>query len=173
MKLRKIMFTIIQALCVVCFLALTVSLLLMILSRNVPFINFDVMWTDEVGRYLLVYLVFLGSGLAMMEGKHIRVTFVLDKMPPGIRHVVEVFNDLMTIVFCLVMTGGGYILVKSTGTQAVATLRKYFNMPMAWWNSAIMVGGLIMLVAVCLDVIRRVQRKGNNSETDAGQERRE
>ncbi len=173
MKLKKIMFTIIQALCVVCFLALTVSLLLMILSRNVPFINFDVMWTDEVGRYLLVYLVFLGSGLAMMEGKHIRVTFVLDKMPPGVRRVVELFNDLMTIVFCLVMTGGGYILVKSTGTQAVATLRKYFNMPMAWRNSAIMVGGLIMLAAVCLDVIRRVQRKETNSETDAGQERRE
>ena len=70
MKLGKIAAGIIKMLCILCFLALTVSLLLMILSRNIPFINFDVMWTDEIGRYLLVYLVFLGSGLAMIEEKH-------------------------------------------------------------------------------------------------------
>lgn len=138
--------------CVVCFFALTVTLLLMILSRNVPFINFDVMWTDEIGRYLLVYLVFLGSGLAMIDGKHIRVDFLLDKMSPKVRKTVELFNDLITIAFCAIMVGGGYILVKGTMTQAVATLRKYFYMPMAWWNSAVMVGGAIMLVAVCVNI---------------------
>jgi len=145
--------------CVVCFFALTVTLLLMILSRNVPFINFDVMWTDEIGRYLLVYLVFLGSGLAMIDGKHIRVDFLLDKMSPKVRKTVELFNDLITIAFCAIMVGGGYILVKGTMTQAVATLRKYFYMPMAWWNSAVMVGGAIMLVAVCVNIYNLFHNK--------------
>lgn len=167
MKLSKIVTAAIKTLCVICFLALTVSLLLMIISRNVPFINFDVMWTDEIGRYLLVYLVFLGSGLAMMEGKHIRVEFVLDKLSPGTRKIVELFNDLITLGFCAIMAGGGYVLVKSTGTQAVATLRKYFKMPMSWWNSAIMVGGVIMFLAVCIDIAKKVgNRKSGNSTDD-------
>lgn len=159
MKLSKIVVGIIKAMCVVCFFALTVTLLLMILSRNVPFINFDVMWTDEIGRYLLVYLVFLGSGLAMIDGKHIRVDFLLDKMSPKVRKTVELFNDLITIAFCAIMVGGGYILVKGTMTQAVATLRKYFYMPMAWWNSAVMVGGAIMLVAVCVNIYNLFHNK--------------
>ena len=107
MKLGKIAVGIIKILCIVCFLALTISLLLMILSRNVPFINFDVMWTDEIGRYLLVYLVFLGSGLAMIDGRHIRVDFILDKLSPKPRKLLEIFNDVVTIAFCAVLVGGG------------------------------------------------------------------
>lgn len=170
MKIVKFAIGIVKVMCVLCFLALTASLCLMIISRNVPFINFDVMWTDEIGRYLLVYLVFLGSGLAMIEGTHIRVDFLLDKMSPKMRKLVELFNDVVTIVFCAIMVGSGYVLVKSTGTQAVSTLRKYFDMPMAIWNSAIMVGGAIMLLAVCVKIIKAVCSKTKEEDLDNGRE---
>lgn len=159
MSLSKLLVGIVKALCIFCFLFLTVSLVLMIVSRNVSFINFDVMWTDEIGRYLLVYLVFLGCGLGMVEGKHIAVDYFLKKMPKRVQTYVELLNEIVTIIFCLVMIGGGYILVKSTRTQAVATLRKYFFMPMAWWNSAVMVGGFIMLIAVSVNIFKRFRKK--------------
>ncbi len=170
MKIQKIAVGLIRFCCVACFLALTLTMVLMIASRNVPFIQFDVMWTDEIGRYLMVYLVFLGSGLAMIEGKHMRVEFILDKLSPGARRVAELFNDVCTIIFCAIMTVGGLILVKSTGTQAVATLRKYFEMPMAWWNSAVMVGGFIMLAAACLIFVRRLRNQdgGKPDDPDGG-----
>lgn len=159
MKMSKFITAIIKGLCVILFAALMFSLVLMIISRNVPFINFDVMWTDEVGRYMLVYLVFLGSGLAMIEDKHIRVDFILNQFPPKVQKWVELFNGFVTIAFCLVMVCAGLILVQKTGTQMVSTLRKYFNMPMAWWNSAVMVGGGIMAAAVCAKLWRRWIRK--------------
>ena len=93
----------------------------------------------------------------MIDGRHIRVDFILDKLSPKPRKLLEIFNDVVTIAFCAVMVGGGYVLVKSTVTQVVATLRKYFNMPMAFWNSAIMVGGAIMLIAVSIRLFRRFQ----------------
>ena len=117
MKISKIMTAIAKVLCIILFTALMLSLVLMIISRNVPFINFDVMWTDEVGRYMLVYLVFLGSGLAMIEGKHIRVDFILEQLSPRLRRWVELFNDLVTIAFLLVMVGSGFILVQKTGKR--------------------------------------------------------
>lgn len=166
MKMSKILTTMIKALCIILFAALMLSLLLMIISRNVPFINFDVMWTDEVGRYMLVYLVFLGSGLAMIEDKHIRVDFILNQFPPKIRKWVELFNNLVTIAFCLVMVYAGFVLVQKTGTQMVSTLRKYFNMPMAWWNSAIMVGGVIMAAAVCAKLWRKEGGVDGNEEKE-------
>lgn len=170
MKIGKIMTAIVKVLCIILFTALMLSLVLMIISRNVPFINFDVMWTDEVGRYMLVYLVFLGSGLAMIEGKHIRVDFILEQLSPRLRRWVELFNDLVTIAFLLVMVVSGFILVQKTGTQMVSTLRKYFDMPMAWWNSAVMVGGAIMAGAVCMKIWRLLKRK---TDPDNGGEKEE
>ena len=124
------------------------------------------MWTDEVGRYMLVYLVFLGSGLAMIEDKHIRVDFILNQFPPKIRKWVELFNNLVTIAFCLVMVYAGFVLIQKTGTQMVSTLRKYFNMPMAWWNSAIMVGGVIMAAAVCAKLWRKEDGADGNEKKE-------
>lgn len=170
MKISKIMTAIVKVLCIILFTALMLSLVLMIISRNVSFINFDVMWTDEVGRYMLVYLVFLGSGLAMIEGKHIRVDFILEQLSPRLRRWVELFNDLVTIAFLLVMVVSGFILVRKTGTQMVSTLRKYFDMPMAWWNSAVMVGGTIMAGAVCMKIWRLLKRK---TDPDNGGEKEE
>lgn len=170
MKIVKFAIGIVKVMCILCFLALTTSLCLMILSRNIPFITFDVMWTDEIGRYLLVYLVFLGGGLAMIDGKHIRVDFLLDRMSPQVRKLVELFNDVVTIIFCAIMVGSGYVLIKSTGTQAVSTLRKYFEMPMAIWNSAIMVGGGIMLIAVCSKVIKVLCDKNKGDDIADGRE---
>lgn len=152
--LGKISTQLIRIMCVVLFLALTLTMVLMILSRNVSFINFDVMWTDEISRYLFVYVVFLGSGLAMIEGKHIRLDFLLDKFSPKVRVVVDTFNDIVTMLFCFVMISGGYTLVQKTGNQAVATLRKYFIMPMSWWNSAILVCGVIMFISVAVSMIK-------------------
>jgi TRAP-type C4-dicarboxylate transport system permease small subunit len=115
---------------------------------------------------MLVYLVFLGSGLAMIEDKHIRVDFILNQFPPKIRKWVELFNNLVTIAFCLVMVYAGFVLVQKTGTQMVSTLRKYFNMPMAWWNSAIMVGGVIMAAAVCAKLWRKEGGVDGNEEKE-------
>lgn len=168
MALTKFLVGIVKVICVMCFLLLTISLILMILSRGVSFIKFDVMWTDEISRYLLVYLVLLGSGLGMIEGKHISVDYFLMKMPPKIRFIVQQINNIFTIIFCIIMIGGGAVLVMSTRTQAVATLRKYFFMPMAWWNSAIMIGGAIMLISVVASIYKAFQKKDiqetNNQE---------
>ena len=165
MKIVQFAIGVVKTMCVICFLILTASLCLMILSRNLPFITFDVLWTDEIGRYIMVYLVFLGSGLAMIEGKHIQVDFLLNKMSPEVRKVVNLFNDVVTLIFCCIMVGSGYVLMRSTGTQVVSTLRKYFEMPMSIWNSAVMVGGLIMLLAVCVKIVKTLRSKDGEEQT--------
>ena len=167
-RLWKCLEAIIKTLCVVLFLALTCVLVLMISSRNFSFITLDVLWTDEISRYLFVYIVFLGSGLAMMKGKHIRVEFVLDKLPPKVRKYVELFNEVLTAAFCVVMISGGYTLVKNSSKQAVSTLRKYFVMPMSWWNYAILVSGIVMLLAVIVKIYKMVKDKDLVQETEEG-----
>lgn len=153
-----------KIICLVFFGVLTGSMVLMILARNFSFINIDVLWVDEIGRYIFVYLIFWGSGLAMMSKEHMRVTFILEKFSPNIQKVFEVIFDLLTIVVCLVIIRTGITLVESSMNQELFSLRKYgINMSMAWWNAAVPVGGVLMLFYAVLNLIERL--RGKSSET--------
>ncbi len=39
-------------------------------------------WTEELGRYLFVWAVYLGAVAATMRDSHIRVTFLIDRLGP-------------------------------------------------------------------------------------------
>lgn len=60
-------------------LALGASVVLMSFQILIRFFfNAPLTWTEEVDRYLFVWVVYLGSAVAVAMNAHIRVTFVID-----------------------------------------------------------------------------------------------
>jgi len=47
-------------------------------------------WTEELARYLFMWITFLGAALAVRDGMHIRVTLLLERLPARWRRYVEV-----------------------------------------------------------------------------------
>ncbi|WP_265516825.1 TRAP transporter small permease [Nitratireductor luteus] len=47
-----------------------------IVSRYFFSVSFG--WIEEVSRYLMIWIVFIGAGLAMREGMHVAVTIFVD-----------------------------------------------------------------------------------------------
>ncbi|MDN2565513.1 TRAP transporter small permease [Aquibium sp. A9E412] len=47
------------------------------------FFNAPLAWTEELGRYLFVWAVYLGVVAATLRNSHIRVTFVIDRFGPA------------------------------------------------------------------------------------------
>ena len=60
-------------------LGLTVTLLTAQVTLRVVF-NEPQAWAEEVGRYLFVWMVYLGATLATVRESHIRVTFIIDRL---------------------------------------------------------------------------------------------
>lgn len=60
-------------------LGLTVTLLTAQVILRVVF-NEPQAWAEEVGRYLFIWMVYLGATLATVRESHIRVTFVVDRL---------------------------------------------------------------------------------------------
>ena len=56
-------------------------------------LNDSVAWTEEVARYLLIVLVFIGSAGAVRRGTHIRVEALEQALPPGPRKLLWAFQD--------------------------------------------------------------------------------
>ena len=58
-------------------------------------------WVDEATRYLMVWMVFLGLGLALARGKHIAMTSYLDRFPDGVQRLLLRAIDLVGLTFSL------------------------------------------------------------------------
>lgn len=80
-------------------------------------------WTEEVARFLLVWITFLAATLAFQRGRHIAVTFVVDALPLRLRQLARIAAVLVALGFmvALVVIGHRYMQVQSF--QKSASLR--------------------------------------------------
>lgn len=77
-------------------------------------------WTEEVLRYLYVWLVFLGASAAYADRGHVAVTLISDHLPPSARLWLQTGSDLLLLVYTLLLFALG----------ASATLR-YHHYPLS------------------------------------------
>ena len=93
-------------------IALAAVITLQIVSR-VFFTSFA--WTEEVARFLLIWIAFLGAALAFQQGRHIAVTFVRDLMPLNLRRIITGAGILVAIAFLVTLAMIGW---KYSGIQS-------------------------------------------------------
>jgi len=44
-------------------------------------LNFSIIWAEEVSQYLMIWIAFLGAGLALREGRHVALELLHDFLP--------------------------------------------------------------------------------------------
>src|SRR5712672_2605301 len=54
-------------------------------------------------KYLMVAAIFLGLSYAYRGGVFIRVTFLVDRLPPPLKALANYFAYLISLLFCLVL----------------------------------------------------------------------
>jgi TRAP-type C4-dicarboxylate transport system permease small subunit len=62
-------------------------------------LNHSLFWSEELARYLFIYLVFLGAAIVLRRGGHIQVSFFVEQLPPRLRRGVAVLGDLLLLGF--------------------------------------------------------------------------
>ncbi|WAP69734.1 TRAP transporter small permease [Jiella pelagia] len=59
----------------------------------------QIAWVDEATRYLMVWMVFLGLGLALQRGRHIAMGSLLERLPQWPQTVVHKLIDAAGLFF--------------------------------------------------------------------------
>jgi TRAP-type C4-dicarboxylate transport system permease small subunit len=119
---------------------LTVVVFLQVLFRYV--FHLPLFWTEETARYCLIWASMLGAGYALRHGQHIAVTFVVDRLPVGLRRTTLRLGQVFVLVIIVVILWGGIDLVAITHNQISPALR----IPMSYPYLAMPTGALFMLV---------------------------
>ncbi len=125
---------------VVAYLTLQMCLvvLLGVFTRYV--LNDSLAWTEELARYSMMWLSWLGGGLALRRGSHIAVEFLTDALPPAARAAVMFAGRLGVFFFLGVCLWYGADLTSRVSMQSTIALGISMQIPYA----AIPVGAFMM-----------------------------
>ena len=77
-------------------------------------------WTEEIARYLLIGVGFMGSVMAARNGSHIMVEFFYHYMPAWQAHLLERLVSLVSLTFYIAMAWITYQLASRTNSLMVS-----------------------------------------------------
>lgn len=74
---------------------LLADVLLGIMAR---YVDFNIVFADELGKYLFIWLCAVGISAATRDNQHIRLTFIASKLPIG-RRTIRLINQSLFLIF--------------------------------------------------------------------------
>ncbi|MBY6092020.1 TRAP transporter small permease [Maritimibacter alkaliphilus] len=112
----------------------------------------SVSWTEEVARFLLIWITFIGATLAWQQGRHIAVTLLRDNLPPMLRRITSGVAILVAIVFLLTLTRIGWQYMNMQSFQKSPSLR----LKMTYVYAVMPAAALVMAGLSAIDLIRLI-----------------
>ncbi len=80
-------------------------------------------WSEEAACFLLVFASLLGAAVAFKKGSHIAITFLLDKLPPLGRKIMQTVVGLLGIGFFAIVAYYGTSLMRTEAGQLTPALQ--------------------------------------------------
>ena len=126
--------------------------------------NSGITVTEELGRYLFVWLVFSGAILAAGTDSHVRVDMFVRKLPQLPRKYVAIVCDLIMLACCIMISIGGWERTMRGMTNYLAVS----GLPQGWLYLSGTLAGVIIGIILIVRIITRLLDKNYNAFTSSG-----
>ena len=97
-------------------------------------------WTEEIARYFLVAVVFIGASMSVRKNNHIQVDVFYRFMPPRLARIMSLAVDVIRICFFGYAAWLNWQLLDRIGSQRMAIV----ELPMGWVFGAMLFGFILM-----------------------------
>lgn len=127
------------------------------------FLRVPTPWTEEMARYLYVYITFLGSAVALKENEHVVIDLLLSKLKKRPRKVMDGIISLLITLFLFCFIKGIYTALVTSGEVSSVSFswfkHKYLYGPVLF---AGMLMGLTSLVQAGQAFIEAAKKENTN-----------
>lgn len=140
------------------FVVSLIFLLSILLSVSVFYryiLNDSLYWSGEVSRYMLVYVVFLGSTMAHKHKAHIRIDMIFTYLSNTNKRNIEILIAVFFIFFWMLVLMGSIKLFPLFMMQTTATL----GMPFAVAFAPLPLSSIIWIFYCCEDILTLMVKK--------------
>ncbi len=114
-------------------------------------------WVEEIARYSIIWGTFLGFGLALKHNQHIQVDILFDKLNQQMQFILNIVATVLSIVFCLIYTYYGYVLVENRYTSGMVSLD--VGIPMWVVYLILPLSGILFLLRFIERLVNILRRK--------------
>jgi TRAP-type C4-dicarboxylate transport system permease small subunit len=122
-------------------------------------------WSEEIPRYLLVWITYLGAGLAIKFKEHISLDVFFNLMPLRARQVGHLILNGLVAIVALIMVVYGIGLVNHFGDDLMESI----PVTNFWLYLAMPVSGLLMLLYLVQDTWKRIRDFGKAEEASGSE----
>lgn len=159
--MRKVVDSTIKNVLVVLMGLLVVSVVWQVFSRYI--LNAPSTFTDELARFLLIWVSILGAAYLSGKNGHVAITFLPDRLSPPIRQKLDIFIRVLIIAFvlCVLVIGGGMLVYY---TFAYLQLTPTLQIPMGVVYLIGPISGLLIIYYKVSDIIELLQSQPNEFE---------
>lgn len=123
-------------------------------------LNDSAAWTEEIARYLLMTVTFVGGGMAVRKVTHIHVEFLYVYMPRNVARAASMLVEAIRIGFFAYATYLSWFVTQIMLNQRMVVI----DVPMAWIYAPCMIGLGIMTLR-SIQVALRHWREGDSPLT--------
>ena len=138
--LKRIVSNVVEWVCMVLMVVLSIDLFLGVFSRYVLAMTFT--WYDEIARGCFVWLTFLGAAVGVKRHAHFRLHIVVDRLSPQLRQATVLLFPLVVIIFAGVLIQQGLVFLDLGKFQQTPVM----GLPKTWIYVAIPIGGALMIL---------------------------
>jgi len=97
-------------------------------------------WTEEIARYFLVAVVFIGAAMSVRKNNHIQVDYFYRLMPKAMGRVVSIAVDIARCLFLGYSSWLCWLLIQRIGSSRMAII----DLPVGWVFGAMLFGFVLM-----------------------------
>lgn len=141
--LRKVVNLVIVIMFLAMFAIVTVNVIMRYLF------NSPISWAGELSRYLFISIIFLGAILALKEGAHIGMDFLIQSLPERIYKKIILINNLVILGFLLAFTVAG-IRMAINNTRVYSSA---MSIPMSIPYIVLPIGGIGMILEMFVQIL--------------------
>lgn len=107
-------------------------------------------WSEEISRYLFVWVIFLSGSYAVQENAHIRIDSVVHLWPMKIRKRVLLLGDFIWLAASIAILVISYRWVKMQA--GMGTVSIVLEQPMWYFYAAVPVGYALLIIRLSINI---------------------
>ncbi|MFK7949731.1 MAG: TRAP transporter small permease, partial [Saprospiraceae bacterium] len=110
-------------------------------------------WTEELARFLLIWIGILGAAYAAGQQKHLAIDLLKPKLQPDGQRRLSLFINAVILFFAIsILVIGGFRLIYIT--QTLGQLSAALRIPMTIVYAVLPISGLLVVYYKIYDIIQ-------------------
>ncbi|UHD46391.1 TRAP transporter small permease [Aureimonas altamirensis] len=137
-KVLNLVEAILDKVLIALFMTMVVAIVWQVVARYV--FAAPTVWSEELARFMLVWVTMLGSAYVLEHGGHVALTVFVELLPPALQHALMFLRDLIVVAMAGGLAWYGYALAVSGGRRVSTGL----GLSMTYAYAAIPVGAVLI-----------------------------